>query len=60
MANGYLGTLWNMWMFGIINKVDIGKAVALYGYNLVELTDKNLLVKNETESFEFQYGVKYN
>ena len=60
MANGYLANLWDLWMKQIMNKVDIQKALNVYGYDLVEITEKNILVKKENETFEFQYGVKYN
>jgi hypothetical protein len=60
MANGYLANLWDLWMKQIMNKVDIQKALNVYGYDLVEITEKNILAKKENETFEFQYGVKYN
>jgi hypothetical protein len=60
MANGYLANLWDLWMKQIMNKVDIQNAISIYGYDLVELTETNILVKKENETFEFQYGVKYN
>lgn len=41
MANGYLANLWDLWMKQIMNKVDIQKALNVYGYDLVEITEKD-------------------
>ena len=60
MANGYLSTLWNMWMNKIINKETIQNAVSVYGYTLTSLSETGIVVQNENETFEYQYGVKFN
>lgn len=60
MANGYLSTLWNMWMNKIITKETIQNGVSVYGYTLTSLTETGIVVQNENETFEYQYGVKFN
>ena len=53
MSNGYLGTLWQMWLAGIINERHIEMALSLHGYTLTKIDKKHIVTTKENETFSF-------
>lgn len=53
MSNGYLGTLWQMWLAGIINERHIEMALSLHGYTLTKIDNKQIHTQKENEIFSF-------
>lgn len=53
MSNGYLGTLWQMWLAGIINERHIEMALSLHGYTLTKIDDRHIITTKENETFSF-------
>ena len=53
MPNGYLFTLWNMWMSEIITVTQIIQILKTHGYELVCLTKENVKIEKPGETFEY-------
>jgi len=54
MAEGYLGTLWQLWHDRIIEPAHIIKALAVYGYKLDALTNGGIVASNKNTRFEYK------
>jgi len=53
MSNGYLATLWQMWLAGIINVRHIEMALSLHGYKLSKIDESHITAAKENETFSF-------
>jgi len=53
MSNGYLGTLWSMWLAGIINERHIEMSLSLHGYTLTKIDNTQIVTQKENETFSF-------
>jgi len=53
MSNGYLGTLWSMWLAGIINERHIEMSLSLHGYTLTKIDNTQIVTQKENETFAF-------
>lgn len=53
MSNGFLGTIWQMWLAGIINERHIEMALSLHNYKLTKIDDKHIEATKENETFAF-------
>jgi len=53
MSNGYLGTLWSMWLAGIINERHIEMSLSLHGYTLTKIDNTHIVTQKENETFAF-------
>ena len=58
MLNGFLGTLWYLWISNVIQVDTIIKALALEDYELEALTKEGIVASKGNETFEFRYGQK--
>ena len=53
MSNGFLGTIWQMWLAGIINERHIEMSLSLHDYKLTKIDDKHIVATKENETFSF-------
>ena len=53
MSNGFLGTIWQMWLAGIINERHIEMSLSLHNYELLKIDNKHIKAKKENETFSF-------
>lgn len=53
MSNGFLGTIWQMWLAGIINERHIEMSLSLHDYKLAKIDDKHIVATKENETFSF-------
>ena len=58
MQNGFLGTLWYLWISNVIQTDVIIRALALDDYELEALTRESIVASKGNEKFEFRYGQK--
>lgn len=56
MSNGFLGTLWYLWISNVLTVDTVIKALALDNYELESLTKEGIVASKENEKFEFRYG----
>jgi hypothetical protein len=58
MINGFLGTIWYLWVSNVIQADVVTRALTLEGYELEALTKEGIVASKENETFEFHYGKK--
>ena len=58
MLNGFLGTLWYLWVSNVLTVDTVIRALALEDYELESLTKKGITASKGNEKFEFRYGQK--
>lgn len=58
MLNGFLGTLWYLWVSNVIQADVVTRALALEDYELEALTKEGIIASKGNEIFEFRYGKK--